>query len=510
MLLVALLLTPLPWAHGGASCGPHPCPQVEAPGASSVWAQELADQLGEARRSYADGLEELAAWCHKNGAYARRNHALESLLQFRPDDAKARKSLRYRFDRKANAWIRRDSYRAPSDGGTKTAKEYAGLRDALDGKFVGQAMDAIEAAEENLGPAAALQELRSLYAVAPSQPRLLERLGYENIAQVGEAPKWVSAASVRTPARRREIARWVEESRQAGTQIKDDSLDDVDQSINVEWRQVRQVGPMRLVGRATAKEGDATLTVAATSLGLLSRMVGEPAELPSPWTVYLLERQEDMNRFISSYPGLDDDQRSRARKLGSMWMPGKTRCGVWGVDPVERADMVCKQVAVRFLDASYGIKTTRGWLVEALGLYINYAVVGTRLSRHVAITEYAKPGEVPVTLGLEDPKADWLAVASVCLQGYETSDLARALGRNASEMTPEDVAVTYALVAYLCEGAEPGALKAILEPVGSGTASSVVAIESWFKLPLFEIQLRLQAWLEDVVVAAPEDPAADR
>ncbi len=510
MLLIAFLLAPLAPVHGAPRPTSVGSVQPNAQLDQSVWAEELDERLRAARLTYADGLEALAAWCHKNGAYARRNHALESLLKFRPDDAKARKSLRYRFDRKTDTWVRRDSYRSPSDGGTKAAKEYVQRRDALDAAFVTQAMDAIETAEANLGPAATLTQLRELYGVAPGQPRLLMRLGYQNVAKEEEAPRWVSAAAVRTPARRAELERWLSEARGAAAVTQDGQQDEIDGSINVEWKLVRDLPPLRLVGRATSAESDAALSVAATSLGFLAKLVGEEPKLPEPWTVYLLERQEDMNRYISSYPGLDDDQRSRARKLGSMWMPGKTRCGVWGADAVERADMVCKQIAVRFLDVTFGIKTKRGWLVEALGLYVNYAVVGTRLSRHVAITQYAAPGEVPVSLGLEDPEADWLEIASRCLGEYETSDLARALGRNTSEMTSQDVAVTYALVAYLCEGAEPGALRAITKAVGSGKASSVVAIETWFQLPLFEVQLRLKAWLDDVLAAAPKSaPAGD-
>ena len=42
------------------------------------------------------------------------------------------------------------------------------------------------------------------------------------------------------------------------------------------------------------------------------------------------------------------------------------------------------------------------------------------------------------------------------------------------------------------------ALKSILAQVGSDSASSVGAIEAYFSLPLFEVQLQLQAWLEEV------------
>ena len=531
MLLATLLLSPFACALGAPSFAIHggPGPGLEAvavavgQGTQSLWAEEFKEQVDAARIAYAAGLEELAGWCHKHGAYASRNEALESLLHYRPDDAKARKSLRYRFDRKTDTWVRRSNFHDPIDGGAKSTAEYAVRRDALDASFVNQMMGAIETVEDNLGPAATLTELRSLYAVAPRQPRLLERLGYKNAAPAGEPPRWVSGASLVTPARRAELAEWLAEARQAAAQLEDGKFDELDEAINVEWKLVRQVESMRLVGRATAKESDAALSVAGTSLGFLSRILGEKPELPEPWTVYLLERQEDMNRYVSSYPGLDDSQRSRARKLGSMWMPGKTRVGVWGADAVERADMVCKQVAVRLLDVRYGVKTKHGWLVEALGLYVNYAVVGTRLSRHVAITKYAKPGEVPVDLGLEDPNADWLAIAAGCLENLATSDLARALGRNTSEMTSEDVALTYALVAFLCEGAEPGdsgegseqgaeprALKYIADQVGSGSTSSVVAIETWFKLPLFEVQLRLQAWLQDVLKVAPSPEPKDR
>ena len=342
-----------------------------------------------------------------------------------------------------------------------------------------------------------------LYTVAPRQPRLLERLGYRNVAEANEAPRWVSVHGLGTPARRAELETWLADARPDASKIEDATPDEVDSAINVEWRQARKVplteaSSLRAFARVSSEEADRDLAVAATSLGFLARLVGEKPELKTEWTIYLLDRQEDTNRFIDSYPGLEADKRARARLLGSMWMPGKTRCGVWGVDPEERADMVCKQVAVRFLDARFGIKTKRGWLVESLGLYINRLVVGTRLSRHVAITDYTKPGEVPRSLGLEDPSADWLAIAARTLADMDTRDFARALGRNTSEMTSEDVVVTYGLVAFLCERADSLALKSILEQVGSDSASSVGAIEAYFSLPLFEVQLQLQVWLEEV------------
>jgi hypothetical protein len=467
------------------------------------WEQEFRAQLDQAGATYVTGLEQLADWCHSNEAYAERNLALESILHYDPAHAKARKSLRYRLDRKVNEWIRRSNYRQPKGGTAADRAIYQERREALDRALSDAAIDAIEEHEENLGPARTYGELRDLSAVAPTDPRLLRRLGYVEQAAEGEAATWVTALALETPGRRAKLAEWLAAAREEASVIEEADLDDVDRQIKLDWKHRLRSGRIRLIGRASQEESQQALRAGATAASFMTQLVGEKPGADYAWTIYVLDNQFDMNRFVGSYPGLDENQRRRARTLGSLWLPGKTRCGVWGPDQETRVDMSCKQVAVRFVDTQFGVKPKRGWLVDSLGLYINQNVVGTRISRHVTMTEYVKPGEVPLTQGLEDPDADWLAIAARVLGGLTDKDFARALGRNTNEMTPEDVVVGYALVAFLCEAAGPESLQFVLKQVGSGASSSVVALETWFKMPIAEIKLRLRAWLQDAPAAVP-------
>lgn len=462
------------------------------------WEEEFSSRLAQARLEYVDGLEELAAWCHSSGAYAQRNLALEGILHFAPDDAKARKSLRYRRDRKANAWVRRSDFHEPRDGSAEDVAVYEERRAKLDAALAEATIETVEAYEENLGPGRTYRELRDLAALIPQNHRLLRRLGFVQREVEGEDPVWVTRFTNEAPARRAKMAEWLSSARDAASAIEEVAPTEFDSQIELDWKQTLRSGRIRLLGRVDQDEAEDALRAGATSAGFLSRLVGEKPDADYKWTLYVLESDYDMKRFVASYPDLDEDQRRRARNLGSLWLPGKTRCGIWGPDREMRVDMSCKQVAVRFIDTQFGVKPKRGWLVDGLGLYINQHVVGTRLSRHVTITDYVKPGEVPLTQGLEDPGADWLAIAERCLSSFTDQEFARALGRNTNEMTAEDVVVGYALVAYLCEGAGPESLRSVLENVGSETSSSVAALESWFELPLFEIRLRFLAWLREV------------
>ncbi|QDV08431.1 hypothetical protein Poly30_39740 [Planctomycetes bacterium Poly30] len=468
-------------------------------------AKEFDAELEKAVATYVIGLEELADWCHTNQAYAQRNLALESLLHYRPDHAKARRYLRYRFDRKADEWVRRSNFHPPADGSAEERETYTRRREALDRALSGEAIEAVERHAEDLGVARIYAEFRDLAEVIPHDARLLDRLGYVKRSSGGEkAGEWVTTLTQQTPARRAQMTEWIEAARTEAEQIVEADLDDVDRAVNLDWQYVLRSNRIRMVARADKDETEDALRAAATCAGFMKRLVGEKPGADYGWTIYLLESSFDMNRFIASYPDLDEDQRTRARSLGSLWLPGKTRCGVWGSDRATRIDMSCKQVAVRFVDTQFGVKPKRGWLVDALGLYINQNLVGTRISRHVTITDYVKPGEVPLTRGLEDPDADWLEIAERCLGAFTDQEFARALGRDTNEMTPEDVVVGYALVACLCEAAGPEALRFVLEQVGSESSSSVAALERWFELPLPEIKHRLRAWLQELPTVAAQ------
>ena len=53
---------------------------------------------------------------------------------------------------------------------------------------------------------------------------------------------------------------------------------------------------------------------------------------------------------------------------------------------------------------------------------------------------------------LQDPYADWMVIAGETFDDVKPTRLVATLGRNTSEMTPEDVMLAYAFAAYLCEG----------------------------------------------------------
>ncbi|MEM8712023.1 MAG: hypothetical protein AAGG01_13820 [Planctomycetota bacterium] len=470
--------------------------------------EDLALALAEPQARYVEGLEQLADWCQAEQAFAARNQALSAILHFEPDHARARRLLRYRYDRKSETWVRRGTFREPKAGPSDAREAYATRRAAFDTELCRASIEVLDEYAGELPGRTLFGELRGLMVVAPSDAALRERLGYALQKSTTGERHWVTALSLDTPERRAKLGAWLEEARSEAADVQDAALDETDRAVDLSWQYVLRSGATRIVARAGKEETLEALEAAETARLFLARILGRPVNPRPEQTLYLMKGVSDMKRFVASYPGLDESRQERARKLGSMWLPGKTRCGVWGSDRATRTDMSSKQMAVRFVETQFGIEPKRGWLVDALGLYVNQHVVGTRISRHVTITDYAKPGEVPLTQGLEDSDADWLAIAHRVLGVFTTEEFARALGRNTNELTAEDMVVGYALVAYLCEASDPKAMAHVLKEVGSETASSVAALEAWFQLPLPEIKIRLRDWLGDVVLVPAQDVGA--
>ncbi len=479
--------TPSPWAAQSAASA-RPLVQGGA----------YAKGKAAAAKVHLKGLEDLASWCQKNKAFLQRDETYKTILGLDPEHATARKFLKYSYDRKAKKWIRKRPYRAPKPGKPEIVEGYGTQLAALDDALVETTVDLIEKFAEELGPIKRSAELRDLMKAAPNNARIRGLLGYIAVDGGKGKVRWTTEVALETEKRRAGIAKNLAKFQDSVPEIGDTKLRKVEEELDIEWMAVRRTKRVRVLANTDEEEADAVVEMAHTAWSFLPSLVGGKLRPTRGFTLLLIDGRSDREVFIDTYPGFSDAQRERFYRLGSTWTPDSASCACWARNAEARIDQACKQTTVHYLNKAFGITTKRGWLVEGIGLYVNQMVLGTRYSRHVTVSEYVDQTEPRYDFDLQDPYADWMLIAGDYLDDVKPTRLAATLGRNTSEMTPEDVVLAYALVAYLCEGFGPETIETVLARVGKGEASSVVALEELLKLPLPEIQQGLNDWLDEV------------
>ncbi len=456
------------------------------------------DQKAGASMVHREGLEELANWCQKNKAFLQRDDVYKTIIEIVPDHANARKFLKYSFDKKAKAWVRKRPYRAPKSGKEDVVAEYETRLAALDDALVKATLDLIKKFEDKLGPAKRGAELRELLKAAPNNARIRELLGYVAVEDGKGKLRWTTRVIVETEERRAATAKALTKVQESVPDPKAGEALKAEKDLDIDWAGVRGTERVRVLANTNVDEADAVAKMSHASWSFLPGLVGGKSRTPKGFTIYLIEGETDRSTFIDTYPGYSDADREMNRRLESAWIPNTRGIACWSGNVKTRIDHACKQTTLFFLNANFGITTKRGWLVEGIGLYVNQMVLGTRLCRHVTKSEYVDQTEPRYDFDLQDADADWMTIAGDYLDDVKPTRLAGTLGRNTSEMSPEDVVLAYALVAYICEGHGPKAMETILRRVGRGDASSVVALEELLKMTLPEIQTSLNDWLDEV------------
>lgn len=473
---------------------------VALPTAASVAALDAFDDAKvAAEKTYMAGLEELADWCHGEKAYRMRDKAYEAVLLLDPDHKKARKFLKYTFDRKAKEWKRKRAYKEPKKGKPEIVEQARERRTALDSTFVEAQLAVIEKFDGKISPKRQRTELQTLMAAAPDHPRVRELLGYVAVKKGGKTI-WMTKAAKETGERRDAIAEALENARDEVPDVESVDLLPPEDELSVEWTVQLGNERVRVIGDVDEDEAEQAAAIGYLAYDLLPFMVGGTQVAPPDFTYYLLGEPGSKDDFISSYPGLSDADREAFPTLRSGWMPGNRvwRVGCWAEEVDQRLDVALKQTTASYLQYEYGIFTKRGWLSEGFGLYINQLVLGTRYSYSITITEYDDPSRPQTDREMADTEEDWLELAARILEDASPTLLAKTLGRNTTQMTADDIVLGYALVKFLREGYGRDALAGICKKVGKEEVSSVVALEQFFDARIPEIQKMLLSWIEEV------------
>lgn len=449
-------------------------------------------RLAEANAALARALAEHAAWCQAERAYAERDDAWERVLVLDPEHKQARRAVGYTWDRKAEVWLRKSSYRAPRPSPAPLAGAAAQRLTALDGAHLERTLPLLDAAGAST-PQQRNALLAQLLALHPGHPELLRLRGWVSQGE-GRAQRWALPETFLAEARRPVIhakqaeleAAWTElaESMQRGGPT-------IDEPTKIEWPIDLDFGGIRVLAATSAPEAESLLRTCTITWDFASAVFGRSD--PAEQTVLVAGRPPVRRRLLLALAAGDQVRYERLQRMAGDRKG--SRVLIWCDDAPARLDAACRQTIAILLGRSFGIGTRHGWITEGFGMALCHRLLGTRLTYFVATNRYGAPTDRAIDDAMREPEADWLALARDALQPATRPNLAFLLGRDVNGLGATDLVIAYSLATFLIEGHAPETTLRILRRIGADEAPAVV-LEQELGYGLDALGERLYDWLE--------------
>ena len=402
--------------------------------------------VGTVLRAYAefrDKLESLAVWCDERRLFVERSRAAEALLLFDPDHERARDWLGFRRA-KDGSWTRTEPPPAV-DANKEALPEWTRRRDDLAAPF--RSRTATPVPPPMFRKAAALRDRvnRALVGLLPDDPVLRENNGETRVAGT-----WMLKESAATPAGRRRIADAAREARKAAARLKAVS------SNEPKWTSVVEVGGAVVRSDFSRPGSEEIARGFLAARDLLSRVFATEVT-PSGVRLYVFSCWSSHKRFLDTRTEMTEEQRKRDEGLSAYWLDEEviaSQC----FEQTERIDGVVRQ-SISNADTGLGrMYRASDWMGEGMGMYLTYALVGTRLTVFVQDTEYSDEA-----IGREsaDPRSDWVALARRMVDAGHDPKIPIVVGTPLNSMTKDDGLMAYALAAYFLESRPEDAAKLV-------------------------------------------------
>lgn len=450
-----------------------PWPQVQAPNAAS----------DPTRTKLIGGLLRLAAWANDNELFARRDAVWRTVLALEPDNAEARKGLRYSRDG-AGHW-KEPAPRTVQDRKPALIAEFVRKRAGIVEPWRQSVLEALdrERADASRREAALLEILQ----VDPDDAVVH---GLRGELRVDDA--WVLTETLLGKSRRAEIRQWVEEARATSPEPEVLGATSDDVALLPTWKLVLGSERTRVLLQTDEAEAKDMLQSGHVARSLVSRLCGKDV---GPWpgfTAYVLVEPADRGKLLAAIPGGSDDDRKSWSDAVGFGIPGTASVVLWDKDRQRRLDCYVRHLVASCFYTGYGIDHRLGWIVDGLGIYLTREIVGTRFTWFTP----GKASDKGLLRGrLSSPKANWMAEAQALLKRGDAPRLAQVLALDLSDMRAEDLLVSYAFAAYLLEG-QGQALPEILERVGAGGAGPDT-LAAVIGNPVEEIERRFARWIDE-------------
>jgi len=307
--------------------------------------------------TYASALEALANRCTKARAYLQRDLCLELLLTVDPEHKSARKTLKYKKDRKTGEWSRK-KYKAPRDrdatAATVLTKERAGLLE----DYALAVLKLLDTHQADLTAEKIDAETSALLEALPNNARLRTHLGQVRLEKNGET-HWVQASTVRALNQRKaQDAAW-KKALEEIDEVEESELLASEEMLGVSWKACSQGENYRVLS-SSAKSETLALARKLEALTLWMHPLIGTNEPLDPVHVYLVLNEEGAD-FINAFPDLTNDARKSLFASNGAWLGRADRLGVWNSHGKSRMDQTIRLIISYALLDTYG-RADGGWI----------------------------------------------------------------------------------------------------------------------------------------------------
>ncbi|MCP5065806.1 MAG: hypothetical protein GY946_04505 [bacterium] len=505
-------------------------------------AEPPAGALEAARMGYVDQLRALAQWCHRNTLHGKRDETYARLLQYAPDDEKARKRLKYKRDAEG-VWQQNERYEPPPNRMKRRLPQYEENRAKADTSYIDSVVRILSTLEglpdldwgqktllalvaefpENEQVAHNLRRVRlRIHQVAWDAANIGALTGIEQLlleahpedadvrAQLGfvEAEMgWQREETARTLAQRRRLEAAAKQHLDTCKAALPQKLRPLETALAIEGLRCLATPHMRAVG--TGKEEDLLAFARACEAAgpLFASAIGKAPIRRKQNTAYVFSKEGETDKFLDRYPLKDSPllKMFDEFKLHVTWITSRSM--ILTHNPADaQLDLALNMLfTVMLSDTYFGSKDVAGWLDEGVARHLTYRLAGTRLSIGLAgrYGDKNKSGsrEVP------ESKAPWLAAALRAAPNSKALDLRLMLGKGADAMTPKDRLMAYAFAVFLLEAHASGASQ-FLTRVGEGKDLDVASKEA-LGAPLPLVAYRMHRWLGEITSLPAASASSD-
>ncbi len=448
---------------------------------------QLADfdaRRAEARAGFVKELEAYAGWCQAKNLFQQKKAALELVLELAPDHAEAHKALGH-VRAKDGSWKPPAKPKSFRDFDKQALAEAPGRFEAACAgylKALGSLLDAPGLSVEQRDLAAA-----DVLRLAPDDEHVHAVLG-----EVRSQQGWVLPETPRGKENRELLRNTVKEALERAPKAEPVPLTDREKRIPLRLEALA-APRLRVVGTVDEEEQRLAAKAVQALETLLKAVFSSAYALPADSTVFLLGDPKESAALIEHHPAIPEKERAYYLALEGSGIQGTNDFAFWTGDAQRRIDGTVRLVLGYWLSGAFDVGIEHGWIYEGFGLFLTRALVRTRMTWVAQPSEALAPEELALRQRLLDPESNWMDEAhQVLLAGHQTP-LGELFKKGASELTTEDVLLSYALATYLLE-ARPEVVPDLFERIGGGRARAQ-AFQEAVGTDLASFEKRLTRWL---------------
>lgn len=431
----------------------------------------------ELRATTAVEVEALASWCQEHRLYLERDRLYRALVELEPDHREARRHLRYR---RTQAGWEALAYSPPANRAPEHLGEYHARRVKLEEAWRGGLSALVMRFEDELEERERHALEDEILVLVPDDARARERRG-EVRDPVGGS--WILRESAAGRARAAEL-----EARAAGLRRVEHALERAalpPEIAFLPWKERLSAPDAQLSAVGPAEEAAQIVADAMLAAQLFREVFGEAPVLAGELTVYAFDRQETLDLFLANplwrhLAGGDVAERSRSIHIAV----GERSAEARRVAALER-------VLEQLFRGSFGIGDHSAWARAGLVRRWCELLRGT-----APATDKARRGETASSLE---------ALRTLLAAGHRP-DLAELLAKPASELSPADELVAYALVRFVLEGSGTPC-GVLLDELGRSSEGAERVLSRRLGFELDELEARLLRWISEASPAPAARPA---